>query len=339
MDRFTAYCDLPFLDAFARLKPDGDPGSSEELDRWGAVNAFLRRAANVVVRANPADLPALVDAHPVLRGLLDRAGDSRLRFDERPFQRAELPAHHSGAPFPWRVYFVEHTTTPHADLTTRLGSLFADAQGALQAWSRLGSAHVVGIGTADPDRLRSWTDLKGRWSPTHSFILSDRYLFANPWKARDNLFALLLSLLPHTSDVPPAVLLIGHGDHAAEPHDAARARQWVLDELRRRRPQLTVHLSVALLNRDEDRRAGLHDRRLFLQYGFVESGASFNDVFRGTSAASTTRLTFSPLVDAHRSALPRVAEELRTLAQTVRAAASRSEQAVDGPHQHPLLIE
>ena len=344
MDRFTAYCDLPFLDAFARLRPPGDPGSSEALDRWGAVNAFLRRAAHVVVRVDPSEtaddaaLAALLMRHPLLRGMMDRPHGTSLRFDRRPFEQAERADHHANAPFPWRVYLVESAEDRPEDLSERFGTLFADAQGAIDAWARLGTAHVTGIGTDDPDRLRSWGDLDGRWAPSHDLVLSDRYLFADRRKARQNLIPLLLGLLPESADIPPAVVLVGRGRDAGEFGESAEtARKWVLDEIERERPTLNLRLTVALLDWKGDVYSGLHDRRLFLRYGFVESGASVNNVFIDGAPACTTRLTFSPLFDP--AVLSRTVAELRVLAHAIRVVERlhRGASVVAGPRSHPLL--
>lgn len=341
--QYTAYCDLPFLDAFARLKPDGEPGSSEELDLWASVYGFLLRAANVVVRTPPDDLGALLGRHPLLRGLVDpasRPSGTSIRLDDHLFVDVERNEHHFEGRHPWRIYFMDAARSPVDVLTVQTGALFVDAAGVLDAWKRLGIAGFVGIGTRAAEQLSGWSALGGRWAPAHDIVLADRYLFADPNGARDNLIPLLLSLLPEhtTGSLDPTVLLVAR-DHDAKAFgkDARTVRDFVLDALADAHPSLKIRLTVALLDWRSDRDAGLHDRRLFLRYGFVESGASINSCFKDGLPASTTRLTFSPLVSP--SVLTRVVAELAELAGTVRAASvgERGELAVAGPVSHPLF--
>lgn len=63
------------------------------------------------------------------------------------------------------------------------------------------------------------------------------------------------------------------------------------------------------------RRHALHDRRIFLSYGYVQSGASIGTYFQKGKPKAQSRLTFSPLTDSDIFAL--VKSELRDIASAL----------------------
>ena len=316
MERLTAYCDLDFLDLFYCLEPERSASEWDEDDRaWVEVHGFLREGADVVVAADDRDLPLLLERRPYLRYLINPVGRSVFRFDPSALDKVGTPGRHNDAADVWRVYLLDGDTHTPNKLRQHFGIWSSTAEEVREDWRRLGRDLSIPVGRPDvPRSITAFGELEGLWSPLSSLIVTDKYLFGSKEQARENLIPLLAALLQgEESERRTEVLLVGNHEEAWV-QDADEVRAWVQRELE---PSVTSHiqLSVVLIPQATWRKSRLHDRRLFLSYGYVRSGDSINSYFRSGKPSASSHLAFRPLTNPDAFALAK--SELKDVAAAV----------------------
>lgn len=317
MERLTAYCDLDFLDLFYCLEPEGPPSEFDDDDRsWLELHDFLRASADLVVVAEDEELHELLEQRPYLRHLINPIGRSTSTFDPTALEGVGTADRHGAITDVWSVYFLDGTTDPK-ELQRRFGVWSSAAGGAREDWRRLGRDVAIPVGRAEvPRSIATFADLAGRWDPISEIVVADKYLFSKKEHARDNLFSLLIALIGDgCEELEAEVVLVGNHDESWS-KDADEIHSWVMNELCPPIDEDRLCLTVALVNNAIWRKRRLHDRRLFLSYGYVRSGDSINSYFRGGKPSASSHLAFRSLADPDTFAL--AMSELRDVASAVK---------------------
>lgn len=293
MGSFTTYCDLAFLDQFYRQKPDEDVASQEEeVELWRSVNKFLGRHSDVVVAASDADLKALINRYPYLRQIIDKVEGTTCTFDVDALNDVEEVSFHEGKVSPWRLFFINDTTTPHEELSALYGALFLSADDVVSTWKRIGGesrelivAETVRFGTC----LRTWADVKQFRAPLTALVVCDRYMLKHRSRLEENIGSLLVNLLPEGPNrVSIDIMLIA--EDAAGP-DLPRIRERLQQQIKAHRPQLKFSMTIVNASKSVPE---THDRWVIMNYGVLWSLQSFNYFKRGKIDTSTT-LEFRPI--------------------------------------------
>jgi hypothetical protein len=294
MAAYTTFCDPGFLDRFYRERPVRDVMEFTDDDRlWLSVHEYLRKETNVVVSSASAES---LSEYPFLRYLLDRpVGTSCVLEEEMPCEVDDLS--------PWTLYMTHDEDVSHQ--VWRLSP--ADWR---DHWKRLGEHCLVDVCDApgDRDRLTSWGDLERFHGTLSSVVICDRYMLSNVERAKENVFELIVSLLPHgpverTIDVTLVTL---------EVKEINLQKVWdaFMQHLSDRRPEQEVNLTIVKATNLSD----YHDRHVFVDYGFLISGHSFN-YFKNQKLSVTTTLTYEPALK--RSKLAIMLNRLQELATIV----------------------
>ena len=334
MHRFTTYCDLAFLDQYARIKPDKDVADwTEEEDQWKKVLDFLRKDSDVIVNMPEEDLsPAQLERHPVLHRLLNgRLAGSRISFDPDAFSGLEEKAFHE-AKRPWRVFLLGKTITPPAQLSAAYGALFLDASEVLQTWARIGRPAMLNVSDRRDVPRFSWKDLERFAAPLTSLLVCDPYLLKDKsGQALENVAPLVVSLLPKGQNQVPVEIMLVTMEVVGRLEDLHSKLEGYIRKHRR-----TLAFSLSLVA--SKRMKVYHDRHVFMNYGFVKSGTSFKDYFKKGKPNANTTIGFEPVVDFDR--LQVVTNKLRELARMVEDAPEEDPQGrrnVVGSKENALL--
>ena len=332
MHRFTTYCDLAFLEEYTRIKPDKDVADwSEEEDQWKKVLDFLMKDSDVIVNTPKDDLsPALFERHPILRRLHDRPVGSRLSFDPEAFSGLEKRVFHEGDTNPWKLFLLNGTATPPAQLSAAYGALFLSASEALQTWARVRHQPSLNVSSRGNPPHFSWRDLERFAMPLTSLLVCDPFLLARsePRKLQENVVPLIINLLPRGQNKLPVKIML-----MTEKFDG----RWSLEDVRRKlegfireqRHELKFSISIVIAKGLKD----YHDRHVFMNYGFIKSGHSFDYFAKGKLERSTT-IDFKSAIDTDE--LQTIIDKLRELARMVESS-SKIPSWIAGSKENALL--
>ena len=330
MHCFTTYCDLAFLDQFYRTKPTKDVAEfGEEDELWLELHRFLKKSTNLVV--NASEVEELIKGYPFLRYLLNPpAGVAYPRFDPSKFSRIEENEFHEETTNPWKLFLLNDTNTPPEQLSAAYGTLFLDTSAALQTWARIGRPVLLNVSDRGASSCFSWADLERFATPLTSLLVCDPYLLARaePRELQENVVPLVVGLLPQGQNKLPVEIMLMTRDFDGK---------WSLEDVRRKlealiseqHRELTFSLSLIIARGLKD----YHDRHVFMNYGFMKSGQSFNYFKKGKLELRTT-IDFEPVVDSGR--LQTAINKLQELARMVESS-SRMPSCIAGSKENALL--
>lgn len=178
-------------------------------------------------------------------------------------------------------------------------------------WGPLSRTTLIPVNQPDAaGNVGDLSELRGTWPPAGAIVVTDRYMFKDERGVRNGLVPLLLAALPaEPHEVRVDVTLVADkAPTEAWSGNPEGIRRGVEELLLEERPFLDLDLTVALVTH---RTPDLHDRRVFMSYLYVQSGASFHEYGSGTKS----RLTPTPLTDP--TAIGTFAAELRAVRDVV----------------------